>query len=66
MDPKGADTKPARLDYTDQAAPDLAFTVSKENVEWLRSIRNARRLEVEAMERFFNQLDVLRPGIGLV
>ena len=57
--------KPASLDYADQAATDFTFTVSQENVEWLRSIRNARRLEVEAMERFFNQLDVLRPGIGL-
>ena len=57
--------KPANLDYADQAATDFTFTVSQENVEWLRSIRNARRLEVEAMERFFNQLDVLRPGIGL-
>ena len=67
MDPKGgADMKPARLDYADQAAPDFALTVSQENVEWLPSIRNARRLEVEAMERFLHQLDVLSPGIGLV
>jgi hypothetical protein len=66
MDPKGADMKPARLDYADQAAPDFALTVSQENVEWLPSIRNARRVEVEAMERFFHPLDVLRLGIGLV
>jgi hypothetical protein len=66
MDPKGADMKPARLDYADQAAPDFAFTVSHENVKWLRSIRNARRLELEAIERLFHQRDVLRPGIGLV
>ena len=32
MDPKGADMKPARLDYADQAAADFAFTVSEENV----------------------------------
>jgi hypothetical protein len=38
---------------------------SQEDVNWLGSIRDTRHIEVEPVQRFFNELDILRCGSWL-
>src|SRR5215471_14854967 len=65
VNPENSYMKPARYSFANQTTLDLASVGSQEDVNWLGSIRDTRHIEVEPVQRFFNELDILSCGSWL-